>query len=395
MDNNHKKLYVFPDYCRIEEVSKMLSKEAIEREGIVGDYMLFNKKTKGIFSINSSMKTFLEKFNKPISLYSVANDIEEGVLPNGNINEEIEKFFLLMLKRHFLVEKGYTFSETDENTYSFKGYNVLQILKTSNYEVVAIADDKIENKKVVLKFLKFNEVANIDTKKNRRQYFQREFNIMANIPDNPHICKLLSFHEDKDLAILEYLDGITLKKEIEDNKLTLNEKLNIISQIAEAVAHLHENSVIHGDIHANQFIINSNKKITLIDFGLSVNSNESKEINKVRKGGVHYYLEPENILPSAFTNITDYYPDFKMEVYRLGILFYLIIYNKYPFSSFSWKKLCYIIKNETPKIYEKNYKGEKVPKVIIDVIKKSLSKNPLDRFDSAIEINNALKKLKT
>jgi len=387
---NNDKLYVFPDYCRIEKVSEMLTKEAAENEGIDGEYMLFNKRTKGIFSINASTKFFLDKFEKPISLFSVAGDIEDGILPEGEINPDLEKFFSLMLKRHFLAENGYTYTESDENSFGFNGYSIVQVLKTSNYEVVSIAEDIKRKRKVVLKFLKFNDSANEQIKSNRRQYFQREFEIMGKIPNNQYICRLLDFLKEEDLAVIEFIGGNTLKKEIEDNNLTLKEKISIIYQIAEAISHLHKNKIIHGDIHANQFILKSNNKIKLIDFGLSVNDNEDEEIHKIRKGGVHYYLEPENILPSAFTNITDYYPNFSMEVYRLGVLFYLILYGKYPFSSFSWKKLCHVIKNEDAVIPDKTNSGEEIPQIIRDVIKKSLSKNPQLRFKSAIEINNVL-----
>ena len=62
---------------------------------------------------------------------------------------------------------------------------------------------------------------------------------------------------------------------------------------------MHTNDIIHGDIHANQFIVNNSGVLKLIDFGLSFDKNIGLNNQVIRRGGIHNYLEPENITPNA------------------------------------------------------------------------------------------------
>jgi len=153
---------------------------------------------------------------------------------------------------------------------------------------------------------------------------------------------------------------------------------------------LHKNNIIHGDIHANQFIVENSGNLKLIDFGLSLDKNIELNNQVIRRGGIHNYLEPENITPNAFSNMSVYIPDFYSEVYRIGALLYFLFYEKYPFDSFSWLNLCKQIKTKPIELETKTSKNEKIPKHILVVIKRALSKTPESRFSSAVAMEKHL-----
>jgi MAP/microtubule affinity-regulating kinase len=202
--------------------------------------------------------------------------------------------------------------------------------------------------------------------------------------NNHRISYKIVIHNPYDgYAITEYIEGIDLINYI-NNPLSIKEKEDIIGIMIDILSHIHKKNILHGDIHIGQFRIDFNGNLKLLDFGLAKDIN-SKENNKTM-GGIYEYLEPEFITPNP---IHFFQPDNyskTAEIYRLGITLYLILYNKYPFSGFTWKELYYNVMNSQPYYPHLTQNGEKIPDYIINIIQKCLHKNPFDRFKSADEI---------
>ena len=384
--------YIFPDYCRIEEIAKAIPNNDLVKEEITNKYILFNKNTKSIFTINDSIRNVLILFSTPKTLLDVKNDIYSETDKKRFDDKVIIDFLQLMVKRKFIIPFN---SEilTENNDLGFKNFEIIKTLKKSNFELVCLAKDIVKNKEVVIKALVFGKNSSTKIKIKRRDYFNKEFEIMKELSEHSLICTLNNFYKKKDLAVIEYVEGKTLKELIKNDNIPLNKKIDIIKQIIEVLSFVHKKGIIHGDIHANQFIIKSDMSLKLIDFGLSYyyNSNSNKQI--IRRGGIHKYLEPENITSNAFVNVIEYTPSLGSEVYRIGVLLYFIIYESYPFESFSWNRLSKLIKTENPNLKSCTSKGEVVPISVLNVMKKSLLKNPDMRYNSAKEINNELKSI--
>jgi len=377
---NEMKKFIFPEYCRIEKATDFINEDKVEL--FDNNYLLFNKKTKNIFTINESMKNFLEFFK-------IASDFESFKINffSESLNDDIkiaENFFNLMVKNYFLIENDDDSKENESNiNINEDNFEIIEILKETKNEFVVLCKEKLNGEAIVLKGLK----KNISKNQKRIKFFNNEFEILSNLK-HENICNVVKVDFDEKIAVLEYIKGITLKNRIKDNDLEFNELLFIIKQILNVFEYIHNLGFLHGDVHAGQFIVNENNFIKLIDFGLGVNlKNEDENKNIVRNGGVHYYLEPENINSNAFNNLKEYVPTVKMEIYRLGVLFYFILYKKYPFESISWFELCKKIKNEAVKFpIATNYNNE----VINNVIVRCLNKNPLKRFNSINEIKEKL-----
>lgn len=370
------KKFIFPEYCRIEKAENFINEEKVTLFN--NNYLLFNKQTKNIFTINESMKNFLEFFKIASNFESFKiNFFSESSSDDIQI---AENFFNLMVKNYFLIENEEDVNDKESNiNINEDKYEIIEVFKETKNEFVVLCKEKFIGEIFVLKGLK----KNISKKQKRIQFFNNEFEILSNLK-HENICNVVKVDYDKKNAILEYIKGTTLKNKIKDNTFDFKELIYIIKQILNVFEYIHSKGFLHGDVHASQFIINENNFIKLIDFGLGVNlKNEVENKNIVRNGGVHYYLEPENINSNAFNNLKEYVPTVKMEIYRLGVLFYFIIYKKYPFESISWFELCKKIKNETVNFPIDTNNSNKA---INDVIIRCLDKNPLKRFDNINEI---------
>ncbi|RLG62224.1 Kae1-associated kinase Bud32 [Candidatus Geothermarchaeota archaeon] len=111
----------------------------------------------------------------------------------------------------------------------------------------------------------------------RRRRTAREANILYHLYKNNFPApKLYYVNLERNAIIMEYLEGLVLKEYI--SKLENSDELYKIGyDIGKLVAHLHNLNVIHNDLATRNFIVTKEKRIYLIDFGLSMFSHEYKE----------------------------------------------------------------------------------------------------------------------
>ncbi|CAJ0839343.1 14251_t:CDS:2 [Entrophospora sp. SA101] len=102
--------------------------------------------------------------------------------------------------------------------------------------------------------------------------------------------------EDKEkyLLVLEYADSGTLRSYLQEKveSISWDLKLKFASEIASAVSCLHENNVIHRDLHSNNFLVRQ-KTIKLADFGLFHKICESTTTSTFQLAGIAPYIDPQ------------------------------------------------------------------------------------------------------
>ncbi|CAB4417862.1 unnamed protein product [Rhizophagus irregularis] len=154
----------------------------------------------------------------------------------------------------------------------------------------------------------------------------RSVDVHENIIRLCGITKVETSEIQKYSLVLEYADGGSLNAYLNKhfNELSWNDKFHLALQLATAVEFLHDNDIIHRDLHGNNILIHQ-KNIKLADFGLSKKIIEaSSDISKVL--GVLPYVDPKN-----FDDKENYKLNKKSDVYSIGVLLWQISSGYRPF----------------------------------------------------------------
>lgn len=206
---------------------------------------------------------------------------------------------------------------------------------------------------------------------------------MKSLPKHANLSQLIQFNKQEAYAVLKFVKGKTLLQFLKKRTHSAQTKAHLIQQIVTTLAFLHKHQIVHGNLHHRNIMIAKLLKVTIIDFGLSHLQN-GPSFDKLRKGGLDVYLPPERINKSSFHSIKKP-ADYASDIYQLGILMYLIIFEKFPFVGFTWNDLYEAIqKGKIDYTLKENDLFSFLP-----LIKKCLQKNPQNRFKdaSAIVIN--------
>ncbi len=261
-------------------------------------------------------------------------------------------------------------------------YQIVRMIGEGGMANVYLAYDTILDRNVAVKVLR-GDLAE-DEKFVRR--FQREA-IASSSLTHPNIVEMYDVGEDdgKYFIVMEYIEGKTLKSLVKRRgKLTVEEVIDIMSQLTSGLMCAHDSYIIHRDIKPQNVMIFDNGGVKITDFGIAMalNSNELTQTNSVM--GSVYYLPPEQANGSGAT--------IKSDIYSLGILMYELLIGKLPFKGENAVEIA--IKQMRDPIPSVRLINEEIPQSIENIILKSCAKNPKNRYDSILEmyedINSAL-----
>ena len=126
------------------------------------------------------------------------------------------------------------------------------------------------------------------------QEFVKETDMLKKL-SHPNIITIYEMYEDEKwfYLVTELCQGIDLYEEFSKRKFPFSEReaAAIMYEVMLAINHCHSEMICHRDLKPENIVIDSNKKIKLIDFGTA----ESNETGQGMMGviGTAYYIAPE------------------------------------------------------------------------------------------------------
>ncbi|MEM3074426.1 MAG: KEOPS complex kinase/ATPase Bud32 [Candidatus Pacearchaeota archaeon] len=125
------------------------------------------------------------------------------------------------------------------------------------------------------------------------------------------IINVPKLSENKDLfkIKLEYIVG----KKLSENLENLKNQKEILRQIGEAIAKLHNSGIIHGDLTTSNMIFDEqNKKLWFIDFGLGFFSEKTED------KAVDLHVLKEALESKHYRNYNDYWKEIERSYNKIS-----------------------------------------------------------------------------
>src|ERR1700680_364232 len=200
----------------------------------------------------------------------------------------------------------------------FGNYQVLRLLGSGAFADVYLAEHRYLEVPAAIKVLYVRMEA--DT----QEQFLREARIIAHL-QHPRIVRVLDFgfHDETPYLVMEYTPNGTLRaRHPKGTRLSLEQVIHYVKQIAPALDYAHQQRVIHRDVKPENILLNINDEVVLSDFGIAVVQPSKDSLLTQNQAGTPLYMAPEQIQGK---------PTAASDQYTLGVLVFEWLCGDPPF----------------------------------------------------------------
>jgi tetratricopeptide (TPR) repeat protein len=259
-------------------------------------------------------------------------------------------------------------------------YRVIRKLGEGGMGLVFEAEDDVLGRRVAVKRLKSGDEVS-------RRRFWREARAAARL-SHPNVCQLYEVGEDSQglFLAMELLVGEPLSQRLERGALTSGEAVALGAGMLAALSALHASGIVHRDLKpSNVYLTPLGPR--LLDFGLAralpgelakaLAVDSSDRTNPDFMVGSPRYMAPEQILGQEV--------DARTDVFAAGAVLYEAFAGRPAFAGRTLVEVLTATLHDAPPPLE----GAAAP--FDAVVRRALSKAPVDRFSSAEEMADALR----
>jgi serine/threonine protein kinase len=283
------------------------------------------------------------------------------------------------------LQAGLLLKGKSKNFFVACKYKLLEHICTGGMGQVFLCEHRRLGSRVAIKILP-TERAEDDANLHR---FYREARAIA-VLDHPNIVRAHDIDRDREMhfLVMEYVEGTNLQELVNRwGPLPVGRAVDYAIQAACGLHHAHENGLIHRDVKPGNLLLDRNGQIKLLDLGLArffadAEDHLTQELGGRKLIGTADFLAPEQAIDSTSA-------DARSDLYGLGTALYFMLAGQAPFHA-------------APTVAEKLMKHQNgqpksicecrpdVPRELAAVIDRAMAKNPNDRFQTGLELVDAL-----
>jgi serine/threonine protein kinase len=215
-------------------------------------------------------------------------------------------------------------------------YKLLQVIGEGGFGTVYLAEQTEPiRRKVAIKIIK----AGMDSKQVIGR-FEAERQALA-LMDHPHIARVfdggLTELDQRPYFVMEYVVGDSIIAIADAHRLTIKQRLDLFTQVCQAVQHAHHKGIIHRDLKPGNVLVSmvdSKPFAKVIDFGIA----KATRAAGGRLTDKTFFTEhrqvigtPQYMSPEQAEGSLDI--DTRTDVYALGVLLYELLVGSTPFDT--------------------------------------------------------------
>jgi serine/threonine-protein kinase len=214
-----------------------------------------------------------------------------------------------------------------------------------------------------------------DTRRDEAQSrFLKEAKLAGRL-QHPNIVTIYDVGRDAGtfFIAMEYVEGQSLARLLKpDVSLTDAQKIGIIRQTAEAIAHAHERDVIHRDVKPANILVRADGVVKVSDFGIGkLLTGGAGDLTRTgQMVGSPSYMSPEQIRGEKL--------DGRADIFALGVVLYEMLTGERPFPGQSITTLVYQILHTEPR--DPLLLRADLSPVARDILKRALAKKAEERY---------------
>ncbi|HEV8119359.1 MAG TPA: protein kinase [Thermoanaerobaculia bacterium] len=223
--------------------------------------------------------------------------------------------------------------------------------------------------------------------------FEKEAKAVAAL-SHPNILAIHDFGNENGVAyaIMELLEGDTLREKLDAGALPQRKALDYALQIAQGLAAAHERGIVHRDLKPQNLFVTRDGIVKILDFGLvkrrletpGDENSSAPTTPGTRTGtilGTVGYMSPEQVrgMPA----------DHRSDIFALGAVLFEMLTGGRAFRQESDVETMMSILREDP--LDASPAGRALPPEIAEIVGHCLEKSPEERFQSARDLAFALR----
>ncbi len=247
------------------------------------------------------------------------------------------------------------------------GYEIVQALTEGGMGKIYLARQHALNRLVCVKVLSIPAGEDAELCRSR---FCREAELLASV-SHPHVLSIFDFGATADLGlpflVTEYIEAGDLRRRLTAGQaMPVGQVRSIVSQIGEALTHLHERGILHRDLKPENVLMPTDTLVKVGDFGIAVMQDKAGLLTQSLRGmGTVGYVSPEQQYGLKVDERTD--------EYSLAAVSYELLTGRRPLGSF-------------PPPSQLN---RQLSRQLDTVILRGLAEEPKDRFPTVREFVSA------